>query len=94
MSGRFRIGLEWIETGAMTTPVVSAVPVGVCFSMQAEQSIVLDPKSRGGVNSPHGLILFDGVCVLCWRGCGFVSKRDRRGYYFRFVPLLRGTSAC
>ena len=27
-----------------------------------------------------------GVCVLCSRGCGFVSKRDRRGY-FRFVPM-------
>ena len=39
-----------------------------------------------GINSPHGLILFDGVCVLCSRGCGFVSKRDRRGY-FRFVPM-------
>ena len=77
---------------ASATPVVSAVPVGVCFSMQAEQSIVLDPKSSGGVDSPHGLILFDGVCVLCSRGCGFVSKRDRRGY-FRFVSL-RGTSAC
>jgi hypothetical protein len=56
------------------------------FSMQAEQSIVVDPKSPGGVDSPHGLILFDGVCVLCSRGCGFVSKRDRRGY-FRFVPM-------
>jgi hypothetical protein len=29
--------------------------------MQAEQSIVVDPKSPGGINSPHGLILFDGV---------------------------------
>jgi predicted DCC family thiol-disulfide oxidoreductase YuxK len=56
------------------------------FSMQAEQSIVVDPKSAGGVNSPHGLILFDGVCVLCSRGCRFVSKRDCRGY-FRFVPI-------
>jgi predicted DCC family thiol-disulfide oxidoreductase YuxK len=54
--------------------------------MQAEQSIVVDPKSPGGINSPHGLILFDGVCVLCSRGCRFVSKRDRRGY-FRFVPI-------
>jgi predicted DCC family thiol-disulfide oxidoreductase YuxK len=45
VSGRFRIGLEWIETRAM-----------------------------------------NGVCVLCSHGCGFVSKRDRRGY-FRFVPL-------
>jgi predicted DCC family thiol-disulfide oxidoreductase YuxK len=54
--------------------------------MQAEQSIVVDPESPGGINSPHGLILFDGVCVLCSRGCRFVSKRDRRGY-FRFVPI-------
>ena len=54
--------------------------------MQAEQPIVVDPKSPGGINSPHGLILFDGVCVLCSRGCRFVSKRDRRGY-FRFVPI-------
>jgi predicted DCC family thiol-disulfide oxidoreductase YuxK len=54
--------------------------------MQAEQSIVVDPQSPGGINSPHGLILFDGVCVLCSRGCRFVSKRDRRGY-FRFVPI-------
>jgi hypothetical protein len=29
--------------------------------MQAEQSIVVDPKSPGGIKSPHGLILFDGV---------------------------------
>jgi DCC1-like thiol-disulfide oxidoreductase len=54
--------------------------------MQAEQSIVVDPKRPGGINSPHGLILFDGVCILCSRGCRFVSKRDRRGY-FRFVPI-------
>ena len=76
------------ETGfeATTTPVAQAVPWVFACSMQAEQSIVVDPKSPGGINSPHGLILFDGVCVLCSRGCGFVSKRDRRGY-FRFVPL-------
>ena len=54
--------------------------------MQTEQSIVVDLKSYGGINSPHRLILFDGVCVLCSRGCRFVSKRDRRGY-FRFVPI-------
>ena len=60
----------------MTTPVVSAVPWVFPFSMQAEQSIVVDPKSPGGVDSPHGLILFDV----------FVSKRDHRGY-FRFVPM-------
>ena len=76
------------ETGskATTTPVAPAVPRVFAFSMQAEQSIVVDPKSPGGINSPHGLILFDGVCVLCSRGCRFVSKRDRRGY-FRFVPI-------
>jgi hypothetical protein len=39
--------------------------------MQAEQSIVVDPKRPGGINSPHGLILFDGVCILCSRGCRF-----------------------
>jgi predicted DCC family thiol-disulfide oxidoreductase YuxK len=54
--------------------------------MQAEQSIDVDPKSPGGINSPHGLILFDGVCILCSRSCRFVSKRDRRGF-FRFVPI-------
>ena len=54
--------------------------------MQAKQSIVIDPKSPSSINSPRGLNLFDGVCVLCSRGCGFVSKCDRRGY-FRFVPM-------
>jgi hypothetical protein len=61
VSGRFRIGLEWIETRAMITPVVSAVPWAVAFPVQAERSIVVDPKSPGGVDSPHGLILLDGV---------------------------------
>jgi hypothetical protein len=56
------------------------------FFMQAEQSIAVDPKSPGGINSPHGLILFDGVCVLCSRGYRFVSKRNRRSY-FCFVPI-------
>jgi predicted DCC family thiol-disulfide oxidoreductase YuxK len=54
--------------------------------MQAQQPIVVDPKNPGGINSPHGLILFDGVCILCSRGCHFVSQRDRRGY-FRFIPI-------
>ena len=71
---------------ATITPVASAVPGVFPFSMQAQQSIVVDPNSPGSIDSPHGLILFDGVCVLCSRGCGFVSKRDRRGY-FRFVPM-------
>jgi predicted DCC family thiol-disulfide oxidoreductase YuxK len=52
----------------------------------AAQSIVIDPENPGGSNSPHGLILFDGVCILCSRGCRFVSKRDHRRY-FRFVPI-------
>ena len=34
-------------------------PRGVSFFMQAQQSIVVDPKSPGSINSPHGLILFD-----------------------------------
>ena len=71
---------------ATITPVASAVPGVFPFSMQTQQSIVVDPKSPGSIDSPHGLIRFDGVCVLCSRGCGFVSKRDRRGY-FRFVPM-------
>jgi predicted DCC family thiol-disulfide oxidoreductase YuxK len=76
------------ETGskATTIPVAPAAPRVFAFSMQSVQSIVIDPKSPGGSDSPHGLILFDGVCVLCSRGCRFVSKRDRRGY-FRFVPI-------
>jgi len=67
-------------------PVASAVPWVFAFSMRVKLSIVVDPKNPGGINSPHGLILFDGVCVLCSRGCNFVSNRDRRGY-FRFVPM-------
>ncbi|HEY6383224.1 MAG TPA: DCC1-like thiol-disulfide oxidoreductase family protein [Pseudolabrys sp.] len=51
---------------------------------QSGQSLLIQKVLAA--NSPHGLILFDGVCVLCSRGCGFVNKRDRRGY-FRFVPM-------
>ena len=54
--------------------------------MQSERPVVIDPNSPGGSASPHGLILFDGVCVLCARGCRFVSRRDRHGY-FRYVPI-------
>jgi predicted DCC family thiol-disulfide oxidoreductase YuxK len=54
--------------------------------MQAGQQIVIDPKAPGGMNSPYGLILFDGVCILCSAGCGFVSKRDRR-HYFRLFAI-------
>jgi predicted DCC family thiol-disulfide oxidoreductase YuxK len=44
------------------------------------------PSSPGSINSPHGLILFAGVCVLCSRGCGFVSNHDHRAY-FCIVPI-------
>jgi predicted DCC family thiol-disulfide oxidoreductase YuxK len=54
--------------------------------MAHEQPVVLDADSPGGTASPHGLILFDGVCVLCSAGCRFVSRRDARGY-FRYVPI-------
>jgi hypothetical protein len=52
-----------VETGsiATTTSIASAVPWVFAFSMLAEKSIVVDPKSPGSINSPHGLILFDGV---------------------------------
>jgi predicted DCC family thiol-disulfide oxidoreductase YuxK len=35
---------------------------------------------------PNGLILFDGVCVLCSRSVQFVLKRDRDAW-FRFTPI-------
>jgi predicted DCC family thiol-disulfide oxidoreductase YuxK len=54
--------------------------------MQSGQPIVIDPNTPGGMNSPYGLILFDGVCVLCSRGCRFVRDRDQRRY-FRFIPM-------
>jgi predicted DCC family thiol-disulfide oxidoreductase YuxK len=68
------------------TEVKHVVPEKFAFSMQAGQSIVGLLNSPGSINSPYGLIVFDGVCILCSRGCGFVSKHDRRGY-FRFVPM-------
>ena len=54
--------------------------------MKTGQRIVIDPDTPGGMKSPYGLILFDGVCILCSAGCGFVSKRDRR-HYFRFIAI-------
>ena len=64
------------------------LPSPVCFLFPCRRSSQssLIQKVLAASNSPHGLILFDGVCVLCSRGCGFVSKRDRGGY-FRFVPM-------
>src|SRR6516225_8582638 len=54
--------------------------------MPIAQPIDIDPQSPGGERSSHGLILFDGVCVLCSAGCRFVSRRDRRDY-FRYLPI-------
>jgi predicted DCC family thiol-disulfide oxidoreductase YuxK len=54
--------------------------------MAAGQALDIDPTAPGGRLSPHGLILFDGVCVLCAWGCRFANRRDRRGY-FRYVPI-------
>src|SRR4029450_1994367 len=78
--------LPIFEIDAKPTPVAPVAPRVSAFSMPADQSSGVVPKGPVGCNSPHGLILFDGVCVLCSRGCRFVSKRDRRGY-FRFVPI-------
>ena len=55
-------------------------------AMLSQQPVDIDPNGPGGSASGHGLILFDGVCVLCSRGCRFVDRRDRRGY-FRYVPI-------
>jgi hypothetical protein len=72
-----------VDTTSITTPVASAVPWVFAFSMQAKQS---NRRLIQKGLAASDLILFDGVCVLCSRGCGFVSKHDRRGY-FRFVPM-------
>jgi len=42
------------------------------------------PKEAGDV--PNGLILFDGVCVLCSGLVQFVLRHDRDGW-FRFTPI-------
>lgn len=42
------------------------------------------PKDAG--KFPNGLILFDGVCVLCSRSVQFVLERDR-DRWFRFTPI-------
>jgi predicted DCC family thiol-disulfide oxidoreductase YuxK len=57
------------------------------FQERVDYSAKRHPSSPGSsINSPHGLILFAGVCVLCSRGRGFVSNHDRRAY-FRIVPI-------
>ena len=42
------------------------------------------PKDIGGV--PDGLVLFDGVCVLCSRWVRFLIEHDSNGY-FKFTPI-------
>ena len=42
------------------------------------------PKDAPGL--PNGLILFDGVCVLCSRSVQFVIERDG-DRWFRFTPI-------
>jgi predicted DCC family thiol-disulfide oxidoreductase YuxK len=42
------------------------------------------PKDAGDL--PNGLILFDGVCVLCSRSVQFVLQHDRE-HWFRFTPI-------
>ena len=42
------------------------------------------PKTIGGV--PEGLVLFDGVCVLCSGWVRFLLERDR-DQFFRFTPI-------
>jgi predicted DCC family thiol-disulfide oxidoreductase YuxK len=43
-------------------------------------------ENYGGLRQSHGFILFDGFCVLCSRGCRFVSRRDRK-LYFRYLAM-------
>lgn len=42
--------------------------------------------SRPSPDAPEGLILFDGVCVLCSRWVRFVISRDPE-MTFRFLPI-------
>lgn len=38
------------------------------------------------MNTPHAIVLFDGVCNLCTATVTFIVPRDRRGY-FQFASL-------
>jgi hypothetical protein len=57
------------------TPVASVVSWVFAFSTQAQQSIVVDPKGPGSINSPHGLILraFD-TSATSWRSGTSLSE--------------------
>ncbi len=43
-------------------------------------------QSKDAHDLPNGLILFDGVCVLCSRSARFVLQHDR-DHWFRFTPI-------
>jgi predicted DCC family thiol-disulfide oxidoreductase YuxK len=45
-----------------------------------------DWRPQNAADLPDGLILFDGVCVLCAGWVAFVIPRDPEGRY-RFVPI-------
>jgi predicted DCC family thiol-disulfide oxidoreductase YuxK len=42
-------------------------------------------KPRDLADAPDGLVLFDGVCVLCSGWVRFLIERDRD--YFKFTPI-------
>ena len=52
--------------------------------MSSSPVLSWQPKDIAGV--PNGLILFDGVCVLCSGWVRFVLERDRDGW-FCFTPI-------
>ena len=52
--------------------------------MSARMTSSWTPQDIDGV--PDGLVLFDGVCVLCSGWVQFLLKRDTDGY-FHFTPI-------
>ena len=80
----------------MTTPVVSAIPWVFAFSMQAEQSIVVDPKSPGGVvrtllliASRHGArVSLHGEAASFLSLTGY-DRKEVLGHSFNFL-IARG----
>ena len=38
------------------------------------------------METPHAVVLFDGVCNFCNASVRFIARRDARGY-FHFAPL-------
>lgn len=45
-----------------------------------------DWRPQPAADLPDGLVLFDGVCVMCSAWVGFISPRDPQRRY-RFVPI-------